>query len=591
MLNPTVLKRPQSFYASYLTADIGPTDVNIPVATVPTETSGYLVIQENTDREEIILYAGFTGNTLTGCVRGLPEVGATESGGTGIAHGANSRIAMNVAHLYVSMLQKAFNDHQGDLAHSYRGFVALQSDLASIPMPTLGDTAFVTSVQAYFWYNGTAWTAVPVGASGGLSGAGAGNGKPMSFALPGTSYWTGALQFFADQEATAYVLVRGGAHVLCMQRVGGTIWSRDYTADWVSASGALSAVLLGTLMYVLLTDGTGFRVYRYDATDATVAGTLMTTSGGSLGTSGMLMTSDGTRLVFTNQAGNSASDNILSKYSIAGTVLTFVSNTTMAGGSTCFTNGLAADSRGSFYGFDYTNQKARSWDQSGTPTYTSSVMIMQPAFRIHQWGNTVYLTNGQDTSPGIGPILFVKLYIPGTDLLPDGLVDSVQPLSADGAVTVESLSASSSSVAAVGLLTLPFGISASSLTLRSNNAANASGTVKVALYRRDGQSKLLEITVTTPNNANASVTSALPSALALPAGDYYVVSVPQGSTVADLQVWAKSSGPNLFNQVAGKPVFQGTIAVTAGNMPVSFSPSSDITPTSSGRGLCIRLDS
>jgi len=112
--------------------------------------------------------------------------------------------------------------------------------------------------------------------------------------------------------------------------------TRDVTADWASAQNVYCAVIIGNYLYVLMYDAsTNQRVYRYDPTNLSAGGTLMTFSGGSLGTTnGTLMSSDGTNFYFSSDGGNSANTYVLAKYTVSGTTFTYVSSITC--GSTAF---------------------------------------------------------------------------------------------------------------------------------------------------------------------------------------------------------------------------------------------------------------
>lgn len=112
--------------------------------------------------------------------------------------------------------------------------------------------------------------------------------------------------------------------------------THDVTIDWASAQTIFCAVIIGSYLYVLMYDAsTNQRVYRYDPTNLAAGGTLMTFSGGSLGTTnGALMTSDGTNFYFSADGGNSANTYVLAKYTLSGTTFTYVSSITC--GSTAF---------------------------------------------------------------------------------------------------------------------------------------------------------------------------------------------------------------------------------------------------------------
>ncbi len=183
----------------------------------------------------------------------------------------------------------------------------------------------------------------------------------------------GTMRTYTSDVLGAYAQMNSDT-VVRFQGVGLPIQTRTITSDWAAADLATSAVLLGSYLYVnLKEDGTtSFRVYRYDKTNLAAGGTLMTVSGTAFGTNAtgytnLMVSDDVSNLYFTYQAGNSASAHIISKYSISGTVLTFVSNTTCGSDTANFERILKVDSSGNIYGFDpSTSSTIKKYNSSGT---------------------------------------------------------------------------------------------------------------------------------------------------------------------------------------------------------------------------------
>jgi len=146
--------------------------------------------------------------------------------------------------------------------------------------------------------------------------------------------------------------------------------TRDITSDWASAQTVFCAVIIGSYLYVLVYDAsTNQRVYRYDPTNLAGGGTLMTFSGGSLGTTnGALMTSDGTNFYFSADGGNSANTYVLAKYTLSGTTFTYVSSITC--GSTDF-NRYWVKSNGDIYAAT-TDGFLHKYNSSGTQQWVTS---------------------------------------------------------------------------------------------------------------------------------------------------------------------------------------------------------------------------
>lgn len=177
---------------------------------------------------------------------------------------------------------------------------------------------------------------------------------------------------FCSDVIGAYCQIVGLGTVIRFEGVELPIQTRTITADWASADRCLSACLIGAYLYAVLVDdgATTARIYRYDKTNLAAGGTLMTMSGQAIGTTAgdWLMVADTAGVVYmTKQAGNSASAHIISKYTISGTTMTYVSNTTCGSTSGNFERFLRVDSSGNFYGWNYSiDNVPRKYNSSGT---------------------------------------------------------------------------------------------------------------------------------------------------------------------------------------------------------------------------------
>ena len=93
----------QNFFATRLATDIGANDTAITLETVPTATSGRLVLEaRNPTQREIIKYTGISGNQITGVTRG-------QGGTTAKGHLKNSLTEMNAIGEDLQDLYDAFN--------------------------------------------------------------------------------------------------------------------------------------------------------------------------------------------------------------------------------------------------------------------------------------------------------------------------------------------------------------------------------------------------------------------------------------------------------------------------------------------------
>lgn len=134
-----------------------------------------------------------------------------------------------------------------------------------------------------------------------------------------------------DPNKIAFCL--GGTIWRVLDLTNGTYQTRTGTADFAAADNVCGLVIIGLYIYILYQD-TGlwaFKVYRYLLSNVAAGGTLMTISGTAFGTSTVnpYMNSDGTNFYFSYQGMNSGTNqHVISKYSLSGTTLTYVSDIT-----------------------------------------------------------------------------------------------------------------------------------------------------------------------------------------------------------------------------------------------------------------------
>lgn len=257
---------------------------------------------------------------------------------------------------------------------------------------------------------------VAIGGGGGGSGSGTIKPKHFDFSY---LHWRSVLNGYSDQE----VYISKQVTTFDLDIPGTIIQTRDITSDYATATTINSFVVLGGFLYLLLTE-TGAanpQLWRYSVTNIAAGGTLMTVAGVSFGTpSQFWMSSDGTDLFFTKQAGNSADSNIISQYSISGTTITWIADVTCGAVTTAFSIGLAADVVGNIYGlksqssvsntvsrFDNTGTLLDSYDYSPDPTSFASA--------LYNWGNVLYTFTTGNSSPVTGIKYADRLEFPGMD--------------------------------------------------------------------------------------------------------------------------------------------------------------------------------
>ena len=174
-------------------------------------------------------------------------------------------------------------------------------------------------------------------------------------------------------DSESYITWNGTT--LFSETIGNPAQSRAVTTDWASATAITSANYIGGYLYVLLHDtSNNYRLYRYLGSSLSGGGTLMTLSGQAFSTTGggsVLMTSDGTNFFFNFKGGNSANSYVVSKYTLSGTTITYVSDITCGStaGSVAY---FVVDASDNVYGLSSSDGKIRKFNSSGTLQYTTS---------------------------------------------------------------------------------------------------------------------------------------------------------------------------------------------------------------------------
>lgn len=170
----------------------------------------------------------------------------------------------------------------------------------------------------------------------------------------------------------------GTISILRIFRSGDDYETRTVTSDWASASHIEGVVILGAYVYILLRNGGGTerRVYRYDVTDLSSGGTQMTAAFfDSTSTTGARMTSDGTDLFISHDAGRDASNDYeIARITISGTTLS-VAETIVCGSTAGYFDSFAVTSD-SIYAWDSAaGNILRKYNRSGTLQATSSLGV------------------------------------------------------------------------------------------------------------------------------------------------------------------------------------------------------------------------
>jgi len=133
----------------------------------------------------------------------------------------------------------------------------------------------------------------------------------------------------------------------------------------------------------------------------------------------------------------------------------------------------------------------------------------------------------------------------------------------------------SNTEANIGLAYISNGITVDTITLRSGASIPTPGTVDIAIYSEDGQTKLIECTTASISATFTYYTTSI-TPVNLPAGNYYIAIVPNGATSVSFMGWKPSLDDDTYAVTGGK-VVSGIMVVSAGTLPTTFNPVSDIT--------------
>lgn len=245
------------------------------------------------------------------------------------------------------------------------------------------------------------------------------SGKPISFLINPTSLGgLRALNGYIDHEATVAKLTAVDTEIVLRDSTG-KMQSRNVTSDWASANQVFGYVLLNGYLYIMVVDNTTIaQIWRYDASDLSTGGTLMSVSGGTIiwnqATAGteQTMTSNGTDFFFNYDSGNSNNSYKIAKFSISGTTLTYVSTVTLGSTTPYFQSswGVTTDEHyvGYYAGATFGNNNIEMYNSSATLVYTSGYLKSTNTVNqvILNWGNTFYYAAANPVDN------FVKLYLP-----------------------------------------------------------------------------------------------------------------------------------------------------------------------------------
>lgn len=162
-------------------------------------------------------------------------------------------------------------------------------------------------------------------------------------------------------------------------------------------------------------------------------------------------------------------------------------------------------------------------------------------------------------------------------------------VSTSGAFT--SVQLNSNTTAIVGIVNIPHKITTNALAIRKTSLGT-SGNFKVALFTTDGQTKIFEETVATAAGTGL-ILWPMATPVAIDGGTYYIMVVPVSTTDFTTSCYTTQSAgtlgaDSLYSDGGSLAPYEGTLTVSAGTIPSTFTPSS-ISPVAN-RTLAFRME-
>lgn len=267
-----------------------------------------------------------------------------------------------------------------------------------IPEPKDGLMIYNTDIQCFEYYTGGIWLSLcgidvttptnpseekprMLGYGGGVGGASRG--------VPTNSFHDIDVRITYEQPE------------VFVELTDANIQYRLITNDWADARYPRSVVVLDGYLYMLIVSQNlspqQWRVYRYNVSNIAAGGVEMNFVGLPLVNADYLlqMTSSSAGVFyFTHEAGNSANDFTVAKYSLAGTTFNYVESVTFGSDLDSF-NRIMVDNDGDVYGMSTPsgNDFVRKFDPAGNLIYTTPPYVLagnQTGPRILNWDDTFY---------------------------------------------------------------------------------------------------------------------------------------------------------------------------------------------------------
>ncbi len=158
---------------------------------------------------------------------------------------------------------------------------------------------------------------------------------------------------------------------------------------------------------------------------------------------------------------------------------------------------------------------------------------------------------------------------------------------APGSIAQTTKQLNSNTTMVVGLVIVPFDIIVSSLKFNVT-AAGTTGTLGIALFSNDGQTRVFNITTASISGSGVK-TEALGTPVFVKRGAYYIAMNPDSTADITVTTWTTGADPWDEAASAGLNEISGTVTVTASTIPANFDPDAGTTYAASG-ALALRLN-
>ena len=156
-----------------------------------------------------------------------------------------------------------------------------------------------------------------------------------------------------------------------------------------------------------------------------------------------------------------------------------------------------------------------------------------------------------------------------------------------GARMTGNTAVATNTVMGLALVSVPHKIAVSEISIAVGTVTTP-GTLGLAVFSNDGQTRHINITTASISASNSQVTTSLGGDVTLDPGLYYFAINPDGSASMTVYLWAgaySNFSDSGFTSTAGLNELSGSIAVSAGAMATTFDPSAMTVLTTAGPAM------